>query len=484
MFESDVGERRAAMLIEGMCADARLENRAFAARLGKIGELFEIRRAENTDAKNWIVDTWAEVGAEVSAALRCSTAMAGHYVHYARVMTDRLPAVAQAFAAGDIDFTTFQTISYRTELVTEDAIAKVDQQLAADAIRWGYLSRSRLAAAIDRVVRRVDEDAVRIKREAEKRGVVFWDSDSGLAGMSATLQLPDAVGLQARLDAFADTVCDADPRNRDVRLSDALGALGAGHERLSCRCGREDCPATGRLPNPVPVTIHIVAEQASLDGRSETPGYHMQTGELIPADLVAELAREAKLRPVVHPADAAAECGYTPSRTLADFVRARDLTCRAPGCDRPAIECDIDHTIPYADGGPTHASDLKCLCRLHHILKTFWGWKDRQLPDGTVIWDLPGNQTYVTLPGSAFIFPTLCAPTGEPPVGTPRDRLGDPSVMMPRRKTTRAQERAKRLAAERARNHDIHAARRKAWQDILFRRVDPPSADDDDPPPF
>jgi hypothetical protein len=23
------------------------------------------------------------------------------------------------------------------------------------------------------------------------------------------------------------------------------------------------------------------------------------------------------------------------------------------------------------------------------LLKTFWGWRDRQLPDGTVIWTLP-----------------------------------------------------------------------------------------------
>ncbi|MDT5010807.1 MAG: hypothetical protein QOH57_2424, partial [Mycobacterium sp.] len=354
-----------------------------AARLTKVGELFEIRRAEHGEAGDWVMDTWAEVGAEVSAALRCSIAMAGSYMHYARAMRDRLPAVADVFSAGDIDFSTFQTISYRTELVTEDAIGDVDRQLAAHAPRWGCLSRSRLAAAVDRVVRRIDRDGVRCKREeADKRGVVFWDSDSGLAGMSATMLLADAAALEARLEALAGSVCEADPRRHDIRIADALGALGAGHEKLSCRCGREVCPAGGQLPNPVPVTIHVVAEQATVDGSSETPGYHVQTGELIPADLVVDLAREARLQPVVHPADAPAEAGYTPSRRLADFVRARDLTCRAPACDRPAIECDVDHSTPYRDGGQTHASNLKCLCRSHHLAKTFWGWKDQQLPDG------------------------------------------------------------------------------------------------------
>ena len=93
---------------------------------------------------------------------------------------------------------------------------------------------------------------------------------------------------------------------------------------------------------------------------------------LIPAELIADLAKSAKLRPLVHPADAAPERGYTPSQSLADFVRCRDLTCRFPGCDKPAVRCDVDHTIPHADGGRTHASNLKCLCRLHHLFKTFW----------------------------------------------------------------------------------------------------------------
>ena len=77
-----------------------------------------------------------------------------------------------------------------------------------------------------------------------------------------------------------------------------------------------------------------------------------------------------------------------PSRKLADFVRCRDLTCRFPGCDEPAYRCDLDHTIAYPVG-PTCASNLGCLCRKHHLLKTFWCWLARQLPDGTIIWTSP-----------------------------------------------------------------------------------------------
>ena len=384
MFEVE----RSEALITEICAAARVENQAVARRLVGIGELFELRRGEHGEEKDWAVDTWAEVGAEIAAALGCSAAMAGSHMHYARAMRDRLPTVAEVFVSGDIDFRTFQAIAHRTELITdEQAMAGVDRQLAARAPRWGALSQSRLATAIDRVVSRVDADAVRRPRQrADERAVVFWGcSDDGLEGMSATLFATDAEALEARLDALADSVCADDPRTGEQRRADALGALGAGHQRLSCQCGSAACPAGGRLPAAAEVTIHIVAEQGAVDGRSDVPGYIVGEGSLIPAHLVAELAREARLRPLIHPQDSPQERGYVPSGKLTAFVRARDLTCRAPGCDRPAIDCDLDHTIPYADGGPTHASNLKCLCRFHHLLKTFWGWHDKQLPDGTHI---------------------------------------------------------------------------------------------------
>jgi hypothetical protein len=97
------------------------------------------------------------------------------------------------------------------------------------------------------------------------------------------------------------------------------------------------------------------------------------------------------------------------------------------------------------------------------LLKTFWngatGWRDRQLPDGTVVWTAPTGHTYVTYPGSQHLFPTLCAPTatlwtGEPPVV---ELTPDRGVMMPRRRHTRAADKANAITAERKLN-DTYAA--------------------------
>lgn len=50
--------------------------------------------------------------------------------------------------------------------------------------------------------------------------------------------------------------------------------------------------------------------------------------------------------------------------------------------------------------------------RAHHLVKTFWGRREKQLPDGTLILTSPAGRTYVTTPGSALLFPSLCAATG------------------------------------------------------------------------
>jgi Domain of unknown function (DUF222) len=177
--------------------------------------------------------------------------------------------------------------------------------------------------------------------------------------------------------------------------------------------------------------------------------------------MVAQLAKTARLQPLNLPVDEP-EPRYKPSAKLADFIRCRDLTCRAPGCDHPAVDCDLDHTVAYSQGGRTHPSNLKCLCRKHHLLKTFWGWRDKQLPDGTVIWSLPDGQTYVTTPGSALLFPSLCAPTGNlsRPAGPREDSCSGRTAMMPKRRRTRAQERTQKISAERKRNRDDRLAGR------------------------
>ena len=113
---------------------------------------------------------------------------------------------------------------------------------------------------------------------------------------------------------------------------------------MPVRVARTARPAAERDATAAAV-IHVLAEQATLDGTSDKPGYLPGFG-ILPADSVRELATSAKLKPVAVPTGAAPDPGYRPSAATLEFLRWRDLTCRWPGCDRPAEKSDIDHTVP------------------------------------------------------------------------------------------------------------------------------------------
>lgn len=465
-----------ASLLGQLVTAGRAENQAAARRLALAGQFFEHRREQRGEEADWAVDTWAAVGAEVAAALHVSLGKAGSLMHYGLAMR-RLPAVAALFSAGDLDLAMFRTIVYHTEWIIDESIqAYVDQAVAAYAKRWQSMTLGRLGREVDAIVAAVDPDAVRrVKERVCDRDVTVWHGGDGIADLSGRLMTTDAQALDKRLDALAATVCADDPRYTGQRRADALGALAAGAERLMCRCGQPECPATAATPSPV--VIHVVAEQTTLDGHDDKPGYVLGSGSLISADLLREVAQQARQRPLMTN-DLTAEPGYRPSRALAEFVRARDLTCRAPGCDRPAADCQLDHTVPHSAGGATQASNIKCLCVFHHLLKTFWGWRDCQLSDGTVVWTLPNGQTYVTTPGSALLFPALTNA-----VTTPAEEpTGDRTAMMPRRRRTRAQNRAHRIATERSHNRRIReaaSANAPGVNDAGAQRLWHP---DDDPP--
>ena len=184
---------------------------------------------------------------------------------------------------------------------------------------------------------------------------------------------------------------------------------------MACLCGSPQCPAGGAETSSA-VVVHVLAETGTVEGASAKPGYVSGYGAM-PAETVQQLATRARVRPVVIPkGDVAAEPQYRPSAGLSRFVRNRDLTCRWMGCDKPVWTADIDHSVPYPLG-PTHPSNNVCYCRLHHLLKTFCsgpgGWRELQLPNGTMIFTSPSNRVYRSEPFGAMLFPQLGVPTGE-----------------------------------------------------------------------
>jgi ribosomal protein L12E/L44/L45/RPP1/RPP2 len=86
--------------------------------------------------------------------------------------------------------------------------------------------------------------------------------------------------------------------------------------------------------------------------------------------------------------------GYRPANMVREHVRVRQRTCGFPGCRRPARACDLDHTVPYDQGGRTCECNLAPLCRRHHRAKQAPGWRVDQSEPGILTWTLPHGRSY------------------------------------------------------------------------------------------
>ncbi|MGE2834468.1 DUF222 domain-containing protein [Mycobacterium sp. SMC-4] len=512
---------------------AREENQASARRYAAIAEFVHRTVDEDDERGGWAFDPWNNAAAHVGAALSVGQRRASGQMRIAVALRDRLPRIAALFLAGSLSARLISEITWRTHLVEDHRVlALIDAALAERASRWGPLSDAKLVGAIEAVIERYDPDAVRRAQEvirARDFRIGACDDPNEIVSVHGQLTAGDGEAFQARIAALVKGLCEDDPRTAGERRSDAAGAIVQDIERLACRCGSPECPA----PDPVSsrVVIQVIADQDAVDAAQDLiaaqdreqqhkqaenqkpaePRSEPETepekdsdpvqpkresgvavrskGRVLPIPALAEAIRGgAVIKPLWMPGPDP-EPHYRPSAKLAAFVRARDMFCRYPGCDVPAEHCDIDHVVPWPFG-PTHASNLNCKCRNHHLAKTFWdGYRDVQLPSGEVIWTTPEGRTYSTMPASRLYFPAWDTTTAQlPPMAQPPPGLLR-TGKMPRRRRTRAAENAARIKTEREHNATQRALERERMRTQRETRQPKrqPAHQPDygaDPPPF
>jgi Domain of unknown function (DUF222) len=477
MFDDIAGPAALVAVVE---STHREESALVARRLAAVAALLRHRlaAAERAEAQHGyaVIDGFEQTAAEVAAAMNLSPMAANYLVSDAQALYTRLPLIAALLGERRTDWRTVQLIIRRTDLIAgAELIARLDQSLANRIGNWHSWSRQRIINAVDAAVRAVDPDAARERRAAaeDERHIGINALDNGMAEIYGTVAAAAAATFDRRLSALAKQVCPTDPRTLDQRRADALAAL-AQNRRLLCACGKPDCPASASAGDResdggrAQVVINVVASEQTVLADSAHPGYLDGYG-VIDADQVRELAAAASLliaNPLTNPAEA---LRYQPSAALERAIRCRDLTCRFPGCSRPASICDIDHTVPFnhespAAGGPTIAENLKCLCRQHHRLKTFGGWRDAQLTDGSVVWTSPAGRIYRTSPAGSDLFPQPRAPACVAPTPRTRSRSKRRSARITQ---ARADNRKHRLVNDARR--ELEQARKQEISDRRFR---------------
>ncbi|BBY29549.1 HNH endonuclease signature motif containing protein [Mycolicibacterium sediminis] len=449
----------------------REEAAIIGRRMAAVAELLGHRTLEaegvDDDPGYAMITGFARTTAEVGAALNLPPSSASAIVSHAEALDARLPEVAALLADGRIDWPTCEVIIRRTELVDPDAMVELDQRLATKVSGWPSWSRRRVINAVDAAIARLDPGGAKERRVAADtdRYLRVTAKPNGMAAIRASIPAPAAAMFDKRITDMAASVCANDPRTTMQRRADAIEALTDGRE-LACTCGRSGCPvepAGSESRGRARFVVNVIAGEATLNGRSEEPG-HLEGYGVIDAEQVRQIATGAIVRPVGPPptsAEVAASLRYQPSAAVERWIRCRDLTCRFPGCDRPAWRADVDHTVPFdhddpSAGGRTVPGNLGCYCRQHHRLKTFHGgpdgWRDAQLADGTIVWTSPTGRQYRSTPDGAELFDGIAAACG-----------------MPRpRKRNRRREKAARIAAAR---DGMHAKRAANEQTLVLNRA-------------
>ena len=296
------------------------------------------------------------VEAEVSFAFRISTFAANDLVGIAMNLTRRLPRTFAALKDGAIDLRKAKAIEGETLNLNAAQCAQLEDAVLPEA-------ETRTAATLKDLVRaeveKIDPDAVRKRREAAKadRTLYVKDEPDGMATLCLYLPTEQA---QAIYDTINSRITSHRTDPDDDRL---IGARRA-----------DQFPDV--LAAALGVDLRAVAD-------TDSP--------VLTAEQIARLDRGAN--------------SYVPNEDLKKAIRARDKHCRAPGCRRPAVHCDIDHTNPFnlalKVGGRTIYTNLGCFCRFHHQVKQMPGWHVSQDDHANFTWTDPSGRCFITRPPPA-----------------------------------------------------------------------------------
>ncbi|WP_198663591.1 HNH endonuclease signature motif containing protein [Jiangella endophytica] len=139
-----------------------------------------------------------------------------------------------------------------------------------------------------------------------------------------------------------------------------------------------------------------------LTGAQDAPGELAGFGP-ITAGTARRIAGDATVRRLLtDPADGRlleyGRATYAPPAGLAAHVVARDRTCRFPTCHRPATESEIDHQVPFAQGGNTGPDNTWALHGGHHRAKTWHGFAVTTDSQRTTWWITPAGRRYPVAP--------------------------------------------------------------------------------------
>ncbi|TGN64275.1 HNH endonuclease [Nocardioides eburneiflavus] len=368
--------------------------------------------------------------AELGTVLGITTTAAKKLIGHALELRHRLPRLWAQVHAGQVPAWRARAVAdttiHSSPALTREAAGFVDAQVAAVA---GRIRTAQLDRLVAETIRRYDLATADPAADPEDgylhvdpRHVTVDTDDVHYAGtlrIEAEVDIADALDLDRALAHHAATqqalgsLLPLDARRAKAlgdlaRTQTALDLAGGGADLEDTGAGGDDADET-HLPAARAVVIHAHVD-ASFSGDTTVfgPTGRMENGQrLVLLEQVqswcADTRTEVTIKPVIDlNTTLTAQTRKVPA-TIREHVILRDRTCVFPFCSRPARRCDVDHIIPWdndahAEGrpqpGPTTTSNLACLCRFHHRLKTHSPWRYAMVEPGVFAWTSPHGHRY------------------------------------------------------------------------------------------
>ncbi len=352
---------------------------AFQARtLQAITTIHDAYRGLEIDADE---DAFDGAVFELRGALRWTRRAAESEVEFATDLTHRLPSVLEALRCGRIDRRRAQVIVDGTAHLTV-----AHARLVAEAVRstMPHLTTGQLRARVRRACLEVDPHSCRHETEKAEAMRSFTTQAEPDGTVSIHMYGVDAVRAQELSDRI-NRIARSLRGNEETRTMDQLRTDVA----IDLLCGTAS-PMIGRVHFTIGLTDLFDPDVETV---ADLAGY----GPIL-HDIIDQATEAAGWEWTVSGASGIPMADGHGRRRHTASQRRRLLgwkpTCVAPGCRMPTVDCDLDHTTPYAEAGITATGDSAPLCRHDHCVRHSTGWTYARRPDGDILWRGPLGTAY------------------------------------------------------------------------------------------